>query len=199
MNDDRMITETGLEARIAKAALPVLGALGFRLVRVRLSGRDGLTVQVMADKDGGEISVEDCADISRDLGHVLDVEDLIDRAYNLEVSSPGIDRPLVRASDFEAWAGHEIRVEMAGLFEGRRRFRGTLKSADDQTAEVQFVDTDGEIHRSKLPMNEMAEARLVMSDDLIRASLKAAKANRKAAARAMKTNTDNTHNTHKGA
>src|SRR5215813_11572073 len=124
--EPRLIVEPGLSARVAAIVEPVLEALGYRLVRVRVSGADGCTVQVMAERADGTMTIEDCEACSRALSPVLDTTDPIDRAYRLELSSPGIDRPLVRQSDFERYAGHEIKVEMATTIEGRRRFRGQL-------------------------------------------------------------------------
>ena len=174
MSEPRLITETGLEARIAAIAEPVCEGLGFRLVRVRISGRDGLTVQVMIDKEDGEVTVDDCADVSRDLSAVFDVEDPMDKAYPLEVSSPGIDRVLVRAGDFERWTGHEAKIEMTRLIDGRRRFRGILKGFEDGDVVLESEDETGPaVHRLKA--EDMAEAKLVMSDALIRQSLKAGK------------------------
>jgi ribosome maturation factor RimP len=117
--DRRFVRETGTARVIADLAEPVLGELGFRLVRVKVSGRDGGTVQIMAERPGGEMSVEDCATISRRLSPVLDAYDPMPGHYRLEVSSPGIDRPLVRPSDFALWAGHEAKVELTELFDGR--------------------------------------------------------------------------------
>src|SRR5262249_17288477 len=112
-SEPRLIVEPGLAARVARIAEPVLAGLGFRLVRVRISGLSGCTVQVMAERPDGTMTIEDCETVSRALSPVLDVEDPIDRAYRLEISSPGIDRPLVRRSDFERYAGHVVKVEMA--------------------------------------------------------------------------------------
>lgn len=175
MSDERLITETGLEARIAAIAEPVAEEFGCRLVRVRISGRDGLTLQVMIDKADGDVTVEDCEKVSRDLSAALDVEDPMDRAYHLEVSSPGIDRVLVRASDFERWQGHEAKVEMTRLIDGRRRFRGRLAGFDDGQVLIETTDDNGETATARLPAREIAEAKLVMNDDLIKASLRAGK------------------------
>src|SRR5690349_24564114 len=122
----RLIAETGTAARVAAIAGPVLEELGYRLVRVRVSGSDGCTVQVMAERPDGSMQIEDCEAASRALSPVLDAADPIERAYRLEVSSPGIDRPLVRRSDFDRYAGHVARIEMAVAIDGRRRFRGVL-------------------------------------------------------------------------
>ncbi|HET7806472.1 MAG TPA: ribosome maturation factor RimP, partial [Pseudolabrys sp.] len=111
-DEPRLIVEPGLPARVAAIVEPVLQQLGFRLVRVRVSGAEGCTVQIMAERPDGSMSVEDCEEVSRAISPVLDVADPIDRAYRLEISSPGIDRPLVRKSDFDRYAGHLVRIEM---------------------------------------------------------------------------------------
>src|SRR5467141_3632081 len=123
MSDEpRLIIEQGAAARVATIAEPVLAGLGFRLVRVRISGLSGCTVQIMAERPDRTMTIEDCETVSRTLSPVLDVADPIDRAYRLEVSSPGIDRPLVRQSYFERFAGQNVKIEMAVAVEGRRRF-----------------------------------------------------------------------------
>ena len=131
--DDRIIRESGIDARIATIILPVLRGMGFRLVRARLMGQNGLTLQIMAERDDGTMTVEDCEEVSRAVSPALDVDDPIDKAYHLEVTSPGIDRPLVRKSDFEAAKGHLVKMETAVLVAERKRFRGriaeTLKAA----------------------------------------------------------------------
>jgi len=111
--EPRLIGEQGVAARVAALAAPVLGPLGYRLVRVRVSGALGCTVQVMAERSDGAMAIEDCEAASRALSPVFDVEDPIDREYRLEISSPGIDRPLVRRSDFERHTGQEAKIEMA--------------------------------------------------------------------------------------
>src|SRR5882762_8730861 len=123
-HEPRLITEQGAAARVAAIAEPVLAGLGFRLVRVRVSGLSGCTVQIMAERPDRTMTIEDCETVSRTLSPVLDVADPIDRAYRLEISSPGIDRPLVRQSDFERFAGQSVKIEMAVAIDGRRRFRG---------------------------------------------------------------------------
>jgi len=128
--EPRLLTETGIAARIAAIVGPVLAGLGYRLVRVAVTGRDGCTVQVMAERPDGSFSVGDCEAASRVLSPTLDAEDPIERAYRLELSSPGIDRPLARRSDFERYAGHEVKVEMAVPIEGRKRFRGHAAGID---------------------------------------------------------------------
>ncbi len=170
-NEPRIIVETGLEARIAHIVEPVVEGLGYRLVRVKLSAMNGATLQIMAERPDGSMTVEDCEILSRDLSPALDVEDPIDRAYHLEVSSPGIDRPLVRRSDFERWAGHEAKIELARLLDGRKRFRGQLIGVDGDDVLLEATRRDAAAERVALPIADLAEARLVLNDDLIREAL----------------------------
>lgn len=175
--EPRLITETGLAARVAAIVAPVLEGLGFRLVRVRLSGQGGTTVQIMAERPDGTFTIEDCEAASRTLSPVLDVEDPVSDAYNLEISSPGIDRPLVRASDFSRWAGFEAKIEMAVAQNGRKRFRGYILSADERTTTLKLTDAKAdEPSEAVLPLDEVGEARLVLTDALIREALTRAKA-----------------------
>ena len=176
-SEPRLIVEQGVAARLAAIAEPVLASLGFRLVRVRISGLSGCTIQIMAERADGSMTIDDCEAISRALSPILDVADPVDDAYRLEVSSPGIDRPLVRVSDFERFAGHQIRVEMAIAVEGRRRFRGVLLGAQGDAARIRRDDAAaGEAAEVLLPIAEMAEARLVLTDALIAESLRRGKA-----------------------
>jgi len=175
--EPRLIVETGLAARVAAVAEPVLEDLQFRLVRVRVSGLPGCTVQVMAERPDGTMTIADCETASRALSPVLDVEDPIDRAYRLEISSPGIDRPLVRRSDFERFAGHVVKVEMTVALNGRRRFRGVLLGAQGDAARIRRDDAaEGEIAEVLLPIADMAEAKLVLTDSLIGEALRRSKA-----------------------
>ena len=128
--EPRLIVEPGLSARVAAIVEPVIEGLGYRLVRVRVSGSDGCTVQVMAERADGTMTIEDCEVCSRALSPVLDAADPVDRAYRLEMSSPGIDRPLVRQSDFDRYANNFVKIEMAVAVEGRKRFRGQLLGAE---------------------------------------------------------------------
>jgi ribosome maturation factor RimP len=182
-SEPRLIVEPGLAARVAAIVEPVLVQLNFRLVRVRISGFAGCTVQIMAERPDATMTIEDCELVSRALSPVLDVADPIDRAYRLEVSSPGIDRPLVRRSDFERFAGHVVKVEMAVALDGRRRFRGVLMGVDGDRARVRRDDVPaGENADVLLPIEEMAEARLVLTNELVAQSLKRGKAAERAAA-----------------
>jgi ribosome maturation factor RimP len=157
-------------ARIAELIAPALAAMGFDLVRVRLSGAKRLVLQVMAERSDGTMSIEDCSEASRVISAILDVEDPITSAYTLEVSSPGIDRPLVRAADYERFAGFEARLETAAPIDGQRRFRGRLLGLDDQI--VRIALDEGEIG---IPFAAIATGKLVLTDDLIAASLKQSK------------------------
>ena len=171
----RFFRETGLAGQVAQIAEPVIEGLGYRLVRVKISGQDGQTVQIMAERPDGSMTVEDCETISRDLSAVLDTFDPLPGAYRLEISSPGIDRPLVRASDFEDWAGYEARVELNEAVSGRKRWRGDLEGLID--GEVRMVcEIDGMGPQTVgFPLELVAEARLVLTDDLIREALRAGK------------------------
>ena len=168
-DEARLVTETGVDARIAAIVEPVIDDLGYRLVRVHVSGRDGCTLQIMAERPDGGFTVEDCETVSRAISPVLDVEDPIRKAYNLEVSSPGIDRPLVRLSDFDRWAGHEAKIELAAGIDGRRRFRGRLGGVDGRTVLI-TVDVEGGSQEFVLPGEDIVEAKLVMTDVLIAAA-----------------------------
>ena len=174
VSEARIFSETGVAGEIAALVEPSLNDLGFRIVRVIISGRNGTTVQIMAERPDGTMTVEDCANVSRQLSPLLDAHDPIAGHYTLEISSPGIDRPLARASDFVAWAGHEARIETKELVGGRRRFRGTLKGLAGN--DVQFeVPADQGGPEVVLPIGIIAEARLVLTDELIRDTLRRAK------------------------
>ena len=176
-DEPRLITETGVSARVASIAAGVLGALGFRLVRVKVSNRDGGTVQIMAERPDGTMTIDDCEAASRALSPVLDVEDPIHGAYRLELSSPGIDRPLVRLSDFVRWAGHEVKVEMAVPVDRRKRFRGLLIGTEGADAILRRLDAGADEEATvRLPVGDIQEAKLVLTDALIREALRAAKA-----------------------
>ena len=175
-DEPRLIVEPGLPARVAAVVEPVLHQLGFRLVRVRVSGSEGCTVQIMAERPDGSMTVEDCEVVSRALSPVLDVADPIDRAYRLEISSPGIDRPLVRKSDFDRYAGHLVRIEMSMPVDGRRRFKGTLAGTEGEAARVMRDDTEGEDATVLLPIEDMGEAKLVLTDELVTEALRREKA-----------------------
>jgi len=172
-----LVVEPGAAARVSAIATPVLQGMGYRLVRIRISGEAGCTVQIMAERPDGSMHVEDCEAVSRALSPVLDVADPIDRAYRLEISSPGIDRPLVRRSDFERSVGHLAKIEMAVAHEGRKRFRGTLNSIEGDCVRLHRDDVraseDADV---LLAMNDIGEARLVLTDELIEESMRRGKA-----------------------
>lgn len=174
-SEPRIVTETGLEARVARIVEPTVVGLGYRLVRVKLSAMNGTTLQIMAERADGSMTVEDCERLSRDLSPALDVEDPIERAYHLEVSSPGIDRPLVRRSDFERWAGHTAKIELSHPLDGRKRFRGVLAGIDGDELRVALATPEGGETTVRLPLADIGEAKLVLTDELIRESLAARK------------------------
>jgi ribosome maturation factor RimP len=175
-DEPRLIAEPGRAARIAVLAEPVLADLGYRLVRVCISGSAGCTVQIMAERPDGTLAIEDCEAASRALSPVLDVADPIDGAYRLEISSPGIDRPLVRRSDFERYAGHLAHIEMLALVDGRKRFRGELLGTDGDCARLRRNDGgDAENREVLLRIEDMSEARLLLTDALISESLRRSK------------------------
>jgi ribosome maturation factor RimP len=168
-NEPRIVIETGVAARVAAAIEPALGTLGFRLVRVKVTGRDGGTVQVMAERPDGTFTIEDCETASRALSPILDVEDPIQSAYRLELSSPGIDRPLARRSDIARAIGHEVKIEMTSMVGGRKRFRGIIEGIENDA--VKLKSTEGK-EDAVLPVNEIADAKLVLTDALIQESLR---------------------------
>jgi ribosome maturation factor RimP len=171
--EPRLVVEPGVAARVSAIAGPVLLQLGYRLVRVRISGEAGCTVQIMAERPDGSMQIEDCEAVSRALSPVLDIADPVDRAYRLEISSPGIDRPLVRRSDFERNRGHLAKIEMAAAHHGRKRFRGTIDGIDGDAVRLVRDDvTEGEDKEILLAINDIAEAKLVLTDALIAESMR---------------------------
>jgi ribosome maturation factor RimP len=175
--EPRLVVEPGAAARVSAITGPVLQGMGYRLVRIKISGEGGCTVQIMAERPDGSMQIEDCEAISKALSPVLDVADPIDRAYRLEISSPGIDRPLVRRSDFERYAGHLVKIEMAVAHEGRKRFRGTLAGVEGDAIRLHRDDTrPGEDVDVLLVMEDIADARLVLTDELIAESMRRGKA-----------------------
>lgn len=165
-----LIAKTTIDKRLAKIITPVIEDLGFELVRVRLMGGNTPILQIMAERPEGGIEVDDCATISTAVSATLDVEDPVEEAYTLEVSSPGIDRPLTRLKDFQTWDGYEAKLETDELIDGRKRFKGVLAGAQDN--EVLIEIEEGTIG---LKFDWLAEAKLILTDELIRAVLKAQK------------------------
>jgi len=188
LDEPRLLVENGAARRVGSIVAPTLRDLGFRLVRVKISGAEGGTLQIMAERPDGSMNVEDCEQASIALSPVLDLEDPMSQPYRLEISSPGIDRPLVRLSDFERAVGHEARIEMAVPLGTRKRFRGMIEGVEAaggvMIARLRLAaKDDGAGDLADLPIKDMDEARLVLTEDLIRAALrreKAAKKQRKA-------------------
>ena len=168
LREKRYIKETGLEARIAAIVEPVANDLGYALVRIKVTQENGCTLQIMAEDAHGRFSITDCERLSREVSPVLDADDPIDREYHLEVSSPGIDRPLVRARDFAAYIGHEARIELADLINGRKRFRGLIAAVDATTFTITLPDAPKDTDPNhRLPLTALAEAKLIMTDALM--------------------------------
>jgi ribosome maturation factor RimP len=181
--EPRLVGETGIAARVAALAAPLLADLGFRLVRVRVSALDGCTVQLMAERPDGTMAIEECEAVSRALSPALDAADLIERAYRLEISSPGLDRPLVRRSDFERHAGDTVKIELAASADGRRRFRGTLVGIEGEAVLIRLDKAPEGENTVLLPVEDIVEAKLVLTDELIAASLRRGKSAQRAARR----------------
>ena len=177
LTEPRLVVEPGMAARVSAVAAPALQAMGYRLVRIKISGEAGCTVQIMAERPDGSMQIEDCEAISKALSPVLDIADPIECAYRLEISSPGIDRPLVRRSDFERYAGHLAKIEMAVASHGRKRFRGILAGVEGDSVKIHRddarADEDADV---LLVMEDIADARLVLTDELIAESMRRGKA-----------------------
>ena len=173
--DERCIRENGIAASVVDLIQPVIADMGFRLVRVTVGGRDSPTLQIMAERPDGTITIDECEQISRQVSAVLDVHDVISSAYRLEISSPGIDRPLVRMQDFEDWAGYEAKIELSQPVDGRKRFRGKIEGYEGDEVRME-CDLD-QIGRTVLgfPASLISEARLVLTDELVREALRRAK------------------------
>jgi len=171
--EPRLITEPGRAARVAALAEPVLAGLGYRLVRVRITGFAGCTVQIMAERPDGTMTIEDCELASRALSPVFDVADPVEGSYRLEISSPGIDRPLVRRSDFDRYAGHIAQIEMQVPIEGRRRFRGELTGTEGEYARIRCDAASDTLLR----IDDIMEAKLMLTDALISEALRKRKQN----------------------
>jgi len=165
-----LIAKAAIDKRMAEIITPVIEGLGYELVRVRLMSGKNTILQIMAEKPTGGIEVDDCAKISTEVGAILDVEDPIEGDYALEVSSPGIDRPLTRLKDFEAWEGYEAKIETTELIDGQRRFKGELRGTEEN--EVLIEIPQGIIG---LQFDWLSDAKLVLTDDLIAESLKTRK------------------------
>lgn len=170
-----LIAKAAIDRRLAEIITPVIEDLGFELVRIRLMSGKTTTLQIMADRNAGGIEVDDCAEISNAVSAVLDVEDPILDAYTLEVSSPGIDRPLTRLKDFDTFEGYEAKLETAELIDGRRRFKGVLAGIEGDDVLINIED-QGEEVTIGLQFDWLSDAKLVLTDDLIREMLRQRKA-----------------------
>jgi len=176
--EPRLVVEPGMAARVSAVAGPVLQGMGYRLVRIKISGEFGCTVQIMAERPDGTMLIEDCEAISKALSPVLDVADPIEKAYRLEISSPGIDRPLVRRSDFERYAGYLVKIEMTVAHQGRKRFRGLLGRIEGDAVQLRRDDIRagaGDEADVLLALEDIADARLVLTDELIAESMRRGK------------------------
>jgi len=181
LDEPRLITETGIAARAAQVVAPALRDLGYRLVQVKWLTSQGSVLQMLVERPDGTMSIDDCEAASIAVSPILEVEDPIPQAYRLEISSPGIDRPLVRVSDYRRAVGHEVRIEMSVLLNGRKRFRGWIEgvAGEGRAATVQLRRIDARADEEadvSLPAAEIAEARLVLTEALIRAALRAGQA-----------------------
>ncbi len=170
-----LIAKTAMDRRLADIIQPVIAGLGFELGRIRLMGGATRTLQIMADKPDGGIEVDHCGDISTAISAVLDVEDPIEENYVLEVSSPGIDRPLTRLKDFEMWKGWEARIETTELIDGRRRFKGTLAGVEGDEVLI-ALDEGKEPVIIGLQFDWLSDAKLILTDELITEMLRQKKA-----------------------
>jgi ribosome maturation factor RimP len=170
-----LIAKTAMDRRLADIVTPVIEGMGFELVRIRLMGGNTRTLQIMAERPDGGIEVDDCGEISIAVSAVLDVEDPLEDNYILEVSSPGIDRPLTRLKDFEMWKGWEARIETTELVGGRRRFKGTLGGVEGEEVLIQIED-GAEPVVIGLDFDWLSDAKLILTDDLITEMLRQRKA-----------------------
>ena len=176
LSDERFVRETGVAAAIAELTEPVLESLGFRLVLARILSGQGTIVEIMAERPDGSMTIDDCRTVSLALSPVLDVHDPIAGSYRLQVSSPGIDRPLVRPSDFEDWAGFEVRIELKEMIDGRRRFRGVIEGFEDGEVRIEVdLGKDEGVKLLGLPIVLVGEAKLMLTDELVRESLRRTK------------------------
>ncbi len=170
-----LIAKTAMDRRLADIVTPVIEGLGFELVRIRLMGGATRTLQIMADRPEGGIEVDDCGEISTAVSAVLDVEDPIEENFILEVSSPGIDRPLTRLKDFDMWKGWEARVETTELIDGRRRFKGTLAGIEGEEVLIELDEPGGAVVIG-LQFEWLSDAKLILTDELITEMLRQKKA-----------------------
>ncbi|MBU2957028.1 ribosome maturation factor RimP [Paracoccus sp. 1_MG-2023] len=166
-----LIAKTAIDRRLAEIIIPVIEDMGFELVRVRLQGGKTPLLQIMADRPEGGINVDDCAEISTAVSATLDVEDPVEEAYNLEVSSPGIDRPLTRMKDFETFEGYEVKLETNQQIDGRKRWKGILAGTEGNEVLIN-IEEAGETHTIGLDFDWLSDAKLVLTDELIKEMLR---------------------------
>ena len=166
-----LIAKTAIDRRLAEIIQPVIEGMGFELVRLRLQGGKTATLQIMADRPEGGINVEDCAEISTAVSATLDVEDPLEDAYHLEVSSPGIDRPLTRLKDFATFEGYDARLETNQPIDGRKRFKGVLAGVDGDEVLLN-IEERGETVTVGLNFDLLSDAKLLLTDELIALMLK---------------------------
>jgi ribosome maturation factor RimP len=171
----RFIIETGVAARVSDLVEPVLESMGYRLVLVRLMGGADAILEIMAERADGTMAVEDCEAVSHAVSPLLDVHDPVEGSYRLQVSSPGIDRPLVRGADFERWAGYEVKIELKETVSGRKRFRGPIEGLAEGEARIEIEVPEAGPQVIGLPLALIASAKLVLTDELVRATLRRAK------------------------
>jgi ribosome maturation factor RimP len=170
-----LIAKSAIDRRLAEIVSPVLEDMGFELVRVRLMGGETKTLQIMAERPEGGITVDECGEISTAVSAILDVEDPITEAYHLEVSSPGIDRPLTRLKDFETFEGYEVKLETDEMIDGRRRFKGVLAGVEGDEVLIN-IEAGKEEQTIGLKFDWISDAKLVLTDDLIKEMLRQRKA-----------------------
>jgi ribosome maturation factor RimP len=170
-----LVARTAIDRRLAAIVRPAVEGMGFELVRLRLMGGKTKTLQIMADRPDGGIQIDELGDITHAVSAILDVEDPLEEAYTLEVSSPGIDRPLTRLKDFDTWEGYEARIETSEMIDGRRRFKGRLAGTEGHEVLIAIEDGEDEITIG-LNFDWLSDAKLILTDDLIAESLRSRKA-----------------------
>ena len=173
-DNKRFVTESAQAGDIAELVEPLIEDLGYQLVRVIVSGRDGLTVQIMADSADGDFGIKDCEVISKELSPFLDSHDPIPSEYHLEVSSPGIDRPLVRQSDFQAWEGFDAKIEVKELIDGRKRFKGKLAGFENDEVLITLAPEEKGADPLTIGLHKsmISSAKLIMTDELLKQAQK---------------------------
>ena len=176
-DEARFIVESGVGAKVAALIEPALESMGFRLVQVRLMGGSDAILEIMAERVDGTMTVEDCEAVSHAVSPLLDVHDPVEGSYRLQISSPGIDRPLVRPADFERWAGYEAKIELKEPVSGRKRFRGPIEGFADGEARIEIEVPDAGRQIVGLPLALIGSAKLVLTDELVRDTLRRAKGN----------------------